>query len=786
MKQQAFIVTGMSCAACSARVEKVAKSLPGMRQVQVNLLTRSMQAQYDEMQLKEADIISAIEKAGYGASVSAPAANSAQEDKSIRRRFVLSLLFLLPMMMLHHLVHNHLSLYAQGALLLPILWLNRRFFVSGTQALLHRAPNMDTLIALGATAGILYTIADFTLLHTGTAYLESAAMILTLITLGKWLESRATAHTGDALARMKALLPQVATVLRNGSTVSIAADELTAGDLLIIAPGARIPADATVTEGVSSIDESTLTGESMPVSKQPGAIIYAGTINGNGELLAIALCTRQESKLSEIIELVGEASSTKAPVARLADQISAVFVPIVVGIALLTALLWLLCGAGLPFAMGCAIAVLVVSCPCALGLATPVAIMAGSGKGAENGILFRSGAAMESAHKATAIVLDKTGTLTTGTPIVTDITPSPEVSKPQLLQLASSLEQNHKHPLAEAIRKAASVYTPEQCHHAQYHPGRGITATLHGELCIAGNAELLSEHGVSTPTLETGSITPLYFAAGKRYMGMISVQDPLKPDSKAAVAALKGAGLRVLMMSGDHEASVRAAAEQCGISEYYAAVQPQDKEAMVRRLQGEGYHVAMVGDGINDAPALTRADVGIAIGAGTDVAMESAGIILVRSELMDVVSALKLSRAIVRIIRQNLFWAFFYNALAIPLAAGVFYPLLGWQLSPGIAAATMSLSSLFVVCNALRLRRYPLFHPGTSTMDNTMTIRVEGMMCPHCERHVAQALSALPGISSVQADHKSSRVTITTSAPVDEALIASTIRQAGYDYKGCC
>lgn len=783
MKEQGFFVTGMSCAACAARVEKVVANLHGVFQVQVNLLTRSMRVKYDEALQNEQNIIAAVEHAGYGAGTVISAAPQDAQKKAIRRRLILSVLFLLPMVLLHHLLEGKLSLYLQFALLLPILWLNRRFFTSGTRAALHHAPNMDTLIALGSAAGIIYTLADFLLLHSGAAYLESSGMILTLITLGKWLESRATAHTGDALEKLKGLLPRTATLIKGTSLHTVPAEEVQPGDTLIIAAGSRIPVDATVTQGCSSIDEASLTGESMPVQKQPGSRIYAGTINGNGVLQATALCSRQDSALSSIIHMVGEAAAAKAPIARLADRISGIFVPMVVGIAIITALLWVLCGASLNLAMGCAIAVLVISCPCALGLATPVAIMVGAGKGAENGILFRNGATMETARRATAIILDKTGTLTTGQPLVVSIIPAEGVPPADLLKLVATMEQSNKHPLAQAARKAAAAHTPLPAESLEYHPGRGISATVQGVPCQAGNAALMQEHGIKLPAHISATATPLYFAKGGRYMGVICVADPLKPDSAVAVAAMKKAGLRVIMMSGDRAETVQQVAAATGIEEYHAAVLPQDKEAMVRQLQSEGHCVAMVGDGINDAPALTRADVSIAIGAGTDVAIDSAGIILVRSELMDAVAALRLSSAVIRIIRQNLFWAFFYNVLTIPLAAGLYYPLTGWLLSPGIAAAAMSLSSLFVICNALRLRNYPLTTHLISTM-KTITLNVQGMMCPHCERHVTQALASLPGVTEVKADHKTATVTLTTTAPADQALLAATVRQAGYEYKG--
>lgn len=783
MKQQIFSVSGMSCAACSARVEKAVGRLPGINDVQVNLLTRSMRVNYNEKLLQAQQIIAAVEQAGYGASTTAQPKKT--DDAAIRRRLAWSFLFLLPLVYLHHFHKGVLFIACQLILLIPILILNRKFFISGTRAALLGAPNMDTLISLGAAAGVAYSLIDLLVIHSGTSYADSAGMILTLITLGKWLESRATNHTGDALNKLKSLLPQSATILRHGEQLTISSDEVRPGDIICIAPGARVPVDATVSEGTSNIDESTLTGESMPVLKKTGSTIYAGTINGNGALQAIAIHSVQESTLSGIIQLVGEAAASKAPISRQADHISRIFVPCVISLSALTGIIWLCCGAGLPFAISCAISVLVISCPCALGLATPVAIMAGAGKGAENGILFRDGATMENARNATAIILDKTGTLTAGQPIIVSTQPANQVSKHTLLQLAATLEQNNDHPLAQSIRKATSVYTPQECKHLEYVPGRGIRAILDEQPAISGNGEFMREYGIEIPSEAKEGITPLYFAYAGRYVGMICVADPIKSDSADAVSAMKQRGLRVLMMSGDNISSVRHVAEQAGIEEYRAGATPQDKEAMVRQLQAEGHCVAMVGDGINDTPALVRADVGIAIGAGTDIAMESSGLILVRSELMDAVGALNLSHAIIRTIRQNLFWAFIYNLLAIPLAAGVLYPLTGWLLSPAIAAAAMSLSSLFVVCNALRLRHLKLLPPIQTSM-NTTTISVQGMMCPHCERHVTQALSALPGITEVKADHKAATVTICSEGPVDEAILEATVREAGYDYKGVC
>jgi heavy metal translocating P-type ATPase len=780
MITQRFSVTGMSCAACSARVEKAVRPLPGVARVQVNLLTHSMQVQYDEAQQTEAGIIAAVERAGYGASPGAP---GSPQDTSIRNRLIYSFLCLLPMVALHHFLPGGWSTAAQFLLLFPILILNRRFFISGTKAVAQRAPNMDTLVSLGATMAILYSLLDMLYLHSGTIYVESAAMILTFITLGKWLESRATGRTGEALRKLKALLPKNAMVLRSGSPLLIPANEVETGDVLMIAPGERIPVDAIVTEGCSAIDDSSLTGESIPVLKQTGSCIYAGTINGNGTLQAIARCTCAESSLSQVIHLVGEAAATKAPVARLADQMASLFVPVVIGIAMLTALAWLLCGATLSFALGCAIAVLVISCPCALGLATPVAIMVGAGRGTEHGILFRDGCTMENASRINAIILDKTGTLTSGKPTVRCILPAEGISRNTLLQLAATLEQNNTHPLACCIRQYTDSFAAQQIEQLQYLPGRGVRAVLNGEEALAGNAELMREHNIAVPVAVPPGLTPLFFAQAGHYMGLIGVADSLKPGSAEAVKWMQNHGLRVLMMSGDNEATVRSIACQAGIELYYAGVTPQEKEEMVRRLQTEGYCVAMVGDGINDAPALTRADVGIAIGAGTDVAIESSGIILTRSELMDAAGALELGRAVIRTIRQNLFWALLYNILAIPLAAGALYPATGLLLNPGVAAAAMSLSSLCVVGNALRLRHIQLPKISQNQM-NTTSISVEGMMCPHCERHVVQAICALPGVTEATADHKTASVSITSETPLDEALLAETITRAGYEYKG--
>ncbi len=794
-----FKVTGMSCSACSARVERAVGRLPGIATVQVNLLTGSMIVSFDPQVQSPQGIIAAVVAAGYGASAEEARPwqrGTRREERPLLRRLILSLCLLVPLMLLGMSPREYTPLL-QLIFCLPIIVINRAFFLRGGKALWQLAPNMDSLVALGAGASVLYGLADMLWFHGGSVYFESAAMILTLITLGKWLEARATGRTGAALEKLMALLPETATVLRGGLAVTVPADAVEAGELVLVRPGDRIPVDGCVTEGHSTVDESALTGESLPVEKEPGSPVSAGTVNHLGALTLRAERPREQSTLAGIIQLVGEASATKAPISRLADRLSGVFVPVVVCLALLTAATWLLLGAPAAFAASCGIAVLVISCPCALGLATPVAIMVGTGKGAESGILFRSGAALESAQAASAVILDKTGTLTLGHPTVTDLCPL-ALSEAELKQLAVTLEGSGNHPLAGAVLRAAPEYQPEAAEEFRYLPGRGICARIAGTDCAAGNAELMQERGLvlsaEQQTRANGwaaaGKTALFFAQGSQLAGMMAIADPLKADSAAAVAAMKALGLRVLLMTGDNARTAAAVAREVGLEEVSAGVLPQQKDARVQELRQQGYRIAMVGDGINDAPALARADVGIALGAGTDIAKESAGVILVGSSLMGVTHAIELSRAVIRNIRQNLFWAFFYNALAIPLAAGVFYPTLGWSLQPAVGAAAMSLSSFCVVCNALRLRRWqprqePLPSPPIHTPSmKTITLTIEGMMCPHCERHVAQALTALPGVESCNASHTSNTATLTMSADVPEPTLRDAVEKAGYVYKG--
>ncbi len=782
----------MSCSACSARVERAVAPLPGMHEVQVNLLTHSMRVGFDPQQLSEAAIIAAVEAAGYGATVAGDAPGRRDDAASpLRRRLLLSLAFLLPLMALHHLWAGEASAWLQLALALPVAWLNRAFFIRGGRSLLHGAPNMDSLIALGAATALLYGLANLLRMHGGMVYFESAAMILTLITLGKWLEARATGRTGAALEKLMALLPERANVLRGGSPVQVPAEAVLRGELLLLRPGERVPVDGIVTEGQSAVDESALTGESLPVEKTAGSELAAGTVNGYGALTLRCLRPRAESRLAGIIRLVGEASATKAPISRLADRVSGIFVPVVVGLALLTTLTWLLLGAGADFAVGCGIAVLVISCPCALGLATPVAIMVGMGKGAELGILFRNGEALELAQEARALILDKTGTLTQGKPQLVELHPL-GTTRGQLLQLAVTLESAGNHPLAAALLAAAPGMKPGHIDGFRYLPGLGVQGEVDGMTCAAGNAALMAQLGVEpgahaalAETWADAGRTPLFFARGAELVGIAALADPPKADASAAVATLKALGLHIAMMTGDNARTARAIASQLGIEDVQAGVLPQDKEARVRAWQADGCRVAMVGDGINDAPALARADVGIALGAGTDIAMESADIILTGDELALVPAAMELSRAVIRNIRQNLCWAFGYNVLAIPLAAGVLYPWLGWGLHPAIGAAAMGLSSFCVVSNALRLRRFrPTALPPTQNMDTSITLHIDGMMCPHCERHLCQALLALPGVDSCLADHKDNSATLSLSQPVDEALLREAVEKAGYTFGG--
>jgi Cu+-exporting ATPase len=752
MKKEKFTVTGMTCSACSAAVERAVGQVQGVSSVNVNLLANSMVVEYDEGVLQPSSIIAAVSDAGYSASLAGQSPAQTQSGKvsqiedeiaHMKRRVVISLVFMVILMyvamgpmlglpvpaFLLGLENAGTMALVQLLLTLPVLYVNRQYFQMGLKTLWKRSPNMDSLIAIGSGAAVLYGVfalfrivyglghgqLDLVARYSHDLYFESASMILTLITLGKFLEARSKGRTSDAIAKLMDLAPKTATVIRSGQEVEIPVAELVVGDIIVIRPGESIPVDGVIVEGSSAIDESAITGESIPVAKTVGDQVISATLNKAGSFKFEATRIGEDTTLAQIIRLVEEAGASKAPIAKLADKISAVFVPVVIAIALVSFGVWLLLGYSFEFALTTAVAVLVISCPCALGLATPVAIMVGTGQGALHGVLIKSAEALETAHSVDTVVLDKTGTITEGKPQVTDVIPAAEVTAAELLRIGASLERPSEHPLAEAIVAKANQEGLELASVEEFLavPGRGIQAKLGETTYLAGNLAFMQEHGIALGELEAQADklaeqgkTPMYFADAHRVLGIIAAADVVKPSSRQAIAELRELGLEVAMLTGDNRRTAEAIRRELNLGAVLAEVLPEDKEREIRRLQEEGKTVAMVGDGINDAPALTRAHVGIAIGAGTDVALESADIVLVKNDLRDVVTAIKLSRATLRNIKQNLFWAFFYNSLGIPLAAGLFYPLLGWRLSPMYAAAAMSLSSIFVVTNALRLRRF--------------------------------------------------------------------------------
>ena len=836
MKQK-FDVTGMTCSACSAHVEKAVCKLEGVRTVQVNLLSNSMQVEYDEGVLSAEGISSAVGQAGYAArpaGAQKTAAAAVREDpmagelESMKRRMAASFCFLLPLFYISmgHMLGAPLPgfllgrenafafAFVQLLLTLPILYINDKYFKVGFKTLFKGAPNMDTLIAVGSSAAVVYGIfaifqIGFGLGHGDWAkvekyhmdlYFESAGMILTLITLGKFLETRSKGKTGEAISRLMDLAPKTARVLQDGQEVEVPVEEVQAGDLLVVRPGQSIPVDGVVVEGRSSVDESALTGESMPVDKAPGDKVATASLNKSGAFTMRAVHVGEDTTLAQMIRLVEEASSSKAPIAKLADQVAGVFVPAVMVIAAITAAAWLLIDGSVTEALTSGVAVLVISCPCALGLATPVAIMVGTGKGAEHGILIKSAEALETLHTIDTVVLDKTGTLTQGKPVVTDILPAPGVTEDRLLTMAASLEGSSEHPLAAAIlEKAQSLPRLAVTDFTAVH-GRGVRAALDGELCLGGNLAMLREAGIdpldlsqTADALAAQGKTALYFAseAQKQPLGLIAVADTPKPTSRDAVAAFRELGLDVVMLTGDNQRTAQAIGQELGVTQVLAEVLPQDKERKVFQLQQEGKRVAMIGDGINDAPALARADVGLAIGAGTDVALESADIVLMKSDLLDAAAAVELSRATIRNIKQNLFWAFFYNTLGIPLAAGVFVGLglLNWRLDPMFAAAAMSLSSVTVVSNALRLRFFKskfqtepkseMQQGGTTVMNKTM--KIEGMMCAHCTGRVEKALAAIDGVDKVEMSLEGKSAALTLSKDVDNQVLTGAVTEAGYE-----
>ena len=854
MKEK-FDVTGMTCSACSSRVEKCVSKLEGVEEVTVNLLTNSMQVKYDENVLEEQGIIDAVVHAGYGASPARESSGFAGGSKGtavgqaqrqqgengknpvqehleyMKKRTFWSFVFLIPLMyvsmghmigaplpgFLHGTVNAVAFAMTQFLLCLPVLYINRGYFTKGFTTLLHGAPNMDTLIAVGSAASLVYGIFAIYRMGYGLGvqdmelverylhdlYFESAVMILALINIGKYLEARSKGKTSQAIEKLMDMAPKTAFVERDGMVLEIPAEEILPGDVLQVKPGSSVPADGVILEGSTSVDQAAITGESIPVQKNPGDSVIAATMNKAGFFRMKATKVGKDTTFAQIIRLVEDASASKAPIAKMADKIAGVFVPVVMAIALITGIAWVIAGAEFEFALSCAISVLVISCPCALGLATPVAIMVGTGKGAENGILIKSGEALEVTHNIQSVVLDKTGTITQGTPEVTDIQAF-GMEKQELLKIAGALEKKSEHPLAEAVLKKAEeegILLPE-VQEFQAVPGKGIQGKIQGIQYYAGNLKFMEERQIDTSKVEKQverlaeeGKTPLIFATEEQVLGILAAADLVKPTSAQAIRELKKLGIQVIMLTGDNERTAKAIQKQLDLDTVIAEVLPQDKEREVAKLQAEGKTVAMVGDGVNDAPALARADVGIAIGAGTDVAIESADIVLMKNDLLDVVTAVGLSKAVIRNIKENLFWAFFYNACGIPLAAGLLYPVFGLKLSPMFGAAAMSLSSLFVVSNALRLRFFHVLKkPEVMTREeavsdknvvnkeemNMYTMKIEGMMCPHCQAAVTKALNALEGVKA-EVNLEKKEAYVEAGANVSKEELAKAVTEAGYE-----
>ena len=834
-----YTVTGMSCAACSARVEKAVSKVPGVTACSVSLLTNSMGV---EGTASQADIIKAVVDAGYGASVkgeeTAAASVSYQAEEEaladhetpiLKKRLLASLGFLMVLMYfsMGHMMwgwpvpaffeNNHVAMGLLQLLLAAIVMvINQKFFISGFRGLLHKAPNMDTLVALGSGASFVWSTyalfalsdaqlrgdMDGVMTYMHEFYFESAAMILTLITVGKMLEARSKGKTTDALKGLMKLAPKTAVVLRDGKETTVPIAQVRKGDVFVVRPGENIPVDGVVLEGSSAVNESALTGESIPVDKETGDLVSAATVNQSGFLRCEATRVGEDTTLSQIIKMVSDAAATKAPIAKIADRVSGVFVPAVITIAVLTTFGWLLLGETLGFALARGISVLVISCPCALGLATPVAIMVGNGMGAKNGILFKTAVSLEETGRVEIVALDKTGTITKGEPVVTDLLPAEGATEMELLSMAGSLEKKSEHPLAKAVLKKAEEepVTISEVSEFTALPGNGLSGRLNGEELLGGNLTFISSR-VTVPetikkeaqTLAGEGKTPLFFAKGGRLAGIIAVADTIKEDSPKAVKELQNMGIHVVMLTGDNERTAKAVGAQAGVDEVIAGVLPDGKESVIRSLKSKG-KVAMVGDGINDAPALTRADIGIAIGAGTDVAIDAADVVLMKSRLSDVPAAIRLSRATLRNIHENLFWAFFYNIIGIPLAMGVWIPLFGWQLNPMFGAAAMSLSSFCVVSNALRLNFFDMYRSDrdkkikekkkkeTKTMEKTL--KVEGMMCEHCEARVKKALEAVPGVESAVASHKDGTAVVTLSQDVPYETLKKAVEDQDYKVIG--
>lgn len=868
MRTEKFSVTGMTCAACEANVTRSVKKLNGVSEVTVSLLANQMRVRFDENTVGTAEILRAVADAGYGAALLGQSKKqqesgfrsewqrrqeeTLQNQRGMKRRLVISIALLVPLMyvamgemlglpvpaFLSGMENALISAFTQFLIALPVLFVNRKFFTSGFHALLKRAPNMDSLVSVGSGASMLYGIFAIYRMANGfghddmqavhqyahSLYFESAAMILTLVTVGKYLEARSKSKTSDALGKLVNLAPKTATVIRDGMEQIIPSEQVVAGDIVVIKPGQSIPVDGVVTEGYGYVDQAAITGESIPVEKGAGDTVISATINKNGTFRFRASRVGEDTTLAQIIRLVDEAGSTKAPIARLADKISGVFVPVVMGIAVLAGAAWMFAGESFEFALNCAVSVLVISCPCALGLATPVAIMVGTGKAAEYGILIKSAESLENLHTVDTVVLDKTGTITSGHPAVTDIIVlASGVAEREFLAEAACAESGSEHPLAAAVVEKAKdegiLYdAPDRF---EMVAGRGVRAEAAGKTILAGNAAFLREQGVSgvdsdavrkaVERLAAAGKTPLLFARCGTVSGVIAVADTIRETSRAAIRHFQAMGLQVVMLTGDNRLTAQAIREELGIAEAISDVLPTDKEACVRALQEKGHKVAMVGDGVNDAPALMRADIGIAIGAGTDIAIDSADVVLMKDSLLDVATAIRLSRAVVRNIRMNLFWAFFYNVLGIPVAAGALYPAFKLLLSPMIGSAAMSLSSLCVVSNALRLRlfkdegtekseqlpcegRRPIAEEkdrnsfsektkGEKNMKKTLT--VEGMMCAHCEAHVKKALAAVEGVAEVAVDLQSKKATVTLTKDVSDKSLMDAVAEAGYTPVDC-
>ena len=838
-----YKVTGMSCAACSTRVEKAVNQVPGVTACSVSLLTNSMGV---EGTADPSTIIAAVEAAGYGASEkgteagdSAKTSMGADDDflkdtetPKIRRRLIASLIFLAPLMYLSmgHMMWNwpvpgfmegnHVAMgLAQLLLTVVVMVINQKFFVNGFKGLIHGAPNMDTLVALGSGASFGYstyalfamTVAqvrndmDGVMGYMHEFYFESAAMILALITVGKMLEARSKGKTTDALKGLMKLAPKTAVLIRNGAEVEVPISQVRKGDVFVVRPGEQIPVDGIVLEGSSAVNESALTGESIPVDKIAGDAVSAATLNQSGFIRCEAARVGEDTTLSQIIQMVSDAAATKAPIAKIADRVSGVFVPAVIGIAAVTILVWLLAGQSLGFALARGISVLVISCPCALGLATPVAIMVGNGMGAKNGIMFKTAASLEATGRTEIVALDKTGTITSGEPKTTDILPAEGVSEEELLRLAYALEKKSEHPLARAILetgKERGIEDSLEVTDFRAVPGGGLTGSLGGVVLTGGNlkyitgtAEISDSIRRQAETLAEDGKTPLFFAKDGKLIGIIAVADVIKEDSPRAVSELQGMGIRVVMLTGDNERTAKAIGRQAGVDEVIAGVLPEGKESVIRELKKKG-RVAMVGDGINDAPALTRADMGIAIGAGTDIAIDAADVVLMKSRLSDVPAAIRLSRATLRNIHENLFWAFFYNVIGIPLAAGIWVPVFGWKLNPMFGAAAMSLSSFCVVTNALRLN---LFRMHDASKDKkrkakansrkekknmTKTMKIEGMMCGHCEAAVKKALEAVAGVEAAEVSHEAGTAVVTLNAEVADEVLKKAVEDKDYKVTG--